>query len=202
MSSPSGIAFVYFLRPIGMRSPIKIGVSSHPITRLFGLLAWSPFKLEIIATAPGCIGTEGWLHQKFRPLHSHSEWFNQGADLWALIQEIQRRGVVPNAPTFIPQPLKRAQKRLFPLAGLMTVLGKHGVSLEDFATAAGVSTARVRVWPTIYNHGAFVGRAAAGFEALGLIWQPNDLARIEDIPPWAPKVVAVSPQPEPEASAA
>lgn len=36
---------VYFIKPIGMDGPIKIGCSDKPARRLITLAAWSPFGM-------------------------------------------------------------------------------------------------------------------------------------------------------------
>ena len=41
--------YVYFIKPVGMEGPIKIGCSIMPTERLEGLAVWSPFPLEIVA---------------------------------------------------------------------------------------------------------------------------------------------------------
>ena len=44
---------VYFLRPVGHLTPIKIGCSLRPENRLETFATWSPLRLEVVATAPG-----------------------------------------------------------------------------------------------------------------------------------------------------
>lgn len=80
--------YVYFLKPIGMNGPIKIGCSQTPVTRLEGLAAWSPFPLELLATAPGDYALEQNLHQCFADVHYHREWFHASAKLSAGIAAI------------------------------------------------------------------------------------------------------------------
>lgn len=67
--------FVYFLKPIGMDGPIKIGCSITPVGRLLAIAAWSPFPLEIAATIPGGLSLEKNIHECFADLHLHREWF-------------------------------------------------------------------------------------------------------------------------------
>lgn len=66
---------VYFLRPIGMLGPIKIGCSHRPLERLDQLVRWSPWPLEIAASAEGCFPMEKKLHHMFKGELSHFEWF-------------------------------------------------------------------------------------------------------------------------------
>src|SRR6185312_8112429 len=70
------VSYVYFIKPIGRKGPIKIGCSNCPESRLVGLAAWSPFRLEIIGRTPGSLSDEGFLHQCFADSHSHHEWFH------------------------------------------------------------------------------------------------------------------------------
>lgn len=85
MSKPG---FVYFVKPIGMTEPIKIGYSLNPVERLNTLMAWAPFHLEVVATAPGEMKDEYRVHCCFADLHSHREWFKAGPRLLEAIQKI------------------------------------------------------------------------------------------------------------------
>lgn len=66
---------VYFIRPIGMDGPVKIGCSGSPASRRTALDTWSPFALEIIATIPGDFQLERRFHALFRKQHQRREWF-------------------------------------------------------------------------------------------------------------------------------
>jgi hypothetical protein len=78
-------SFVYFIKPIGMDGPIKIGCSKRPMGRLANLTLWSPSPLEILATIPGDAFLERKLHVYFASAHLHSEWFAASPELQALI---------------------------------------------------------------------------------------------------------------------
>lgn len=80
--------FVYFIKPVGRKGPIKIGVSWKPLERLSGLMAWSPVKLEIIATIEGTCKLEHNIHACFADCHSHREWFHPAPRLLAAIEKI------------------------------------------------------------------------------------------------------------------
>lgn len=73
--------YVYFLKPVGMYGPVKIGTSETPMNRLHTLMAWSPFKLELMATTPGSWKLEHKLHCRFARSHLHAEWFEPDTDL-------------------------------------------------------------------------------------------------------------------------
>lgn len=79
---------VYFMRPVGMQGPVKIGCSHVTEARRLVLSKWSPFKLEIIAKLPGQFDLERRLHNKFRRQHSHCEWFEWSPELQAVIEAI------------------------------------------------------------------------------------------------------------------
>lgn len=81
--------FVYFIRPIGMAGPIKIGHSAEPRARILTLSTWSPFPLEIITTIPGGRDLECNVHDCFANLHSHREWFHAGKDLLLFIEKLK-----------------------------------------------------------------------------------------------------------------
>jgi hypothetical protein len=86
MSTPS---FVYFIRPIGMLAPVKIGCSTHPQLRLESLVTWSPFPLEIAASTPGNFKLERVFHQRFAHVRSHREWFLADKDLLCGIEKLR-----------------------------------------------------------------------------------------------------------------
>lgn len=79
---------VYFVRPVGMDGPIKIGCSTNPAARLSVLAAWSPFPLEIIGSVLGGFGEENRLHRRFSDLHTRREWFMSSPLLRETIERI------------------------------------------------------------------------------------------------------------------
>lgn len=88
MSGYGGDKRVYFIRPVGMDGPIKIGCSAKPLDRLKVLSAWSPFPLELIGSAPGNFTDEGLLHHRFSDLHTRKEWFMSSPLLRETIERI------------------------------------------------------------------------------------------------------------------
>jgi hypothetical protein len=68
--------FVYFVKPVGQRGPVKIGVSMNPQRRLAEFQAASPVALEMIGTMRGGHVTECRLHATFADLRLHGEWFD------------------------------------------------------------------------------------------------------------------------------
>lgn len=106
MSKPK---YVYFIKPVGMDGPIKIGCSAVPPSRLIEFTVWSPFPLEIIGSVPGGHADETFLHRRFAYLHSHREWFRSspllrntidrilhGESLKSACAEILRTGMIRN----------------------------------------------------------------------------------------------------------
>lgn len=85
---------IYFVKPVGLDGPVKIGCSHLPADRLMTLAAWSPFPLELIGTAPGGYQQEDFLHRCFANSHSHREWFHSTPDLHAAIKKIVASGSV------------------------------------------------------------------------------------------------------------
>ena len=79
---------VYFIKPIGMAGPVKIGGSCHPDKRVGSLADWSPFPLEVIATIEGDYVTERRFHALFEAFHYHREWFHGHADIFAAVAQI------------------------------------------------------------------------------------------------------------------
>lgn len=80
---------VYFIRPVGLEGPVKIGVSTMSWLRLEELMRWSPLPLEVVATLDGGGNLELRFHAKFKHLHSHKEWFKPDPELSATIADIQ-----------------------------------------------------------------------------------------------------------------
>jgi hypothetical protein len=88
VSGQRGKPFVYFIRPVGMRGPVKIGYSTLPERRLMELSVWSPFPLEVACRIPGSNSTELAFHTLFRAFHSHNEWFHPAPEIDATIDAI------------------------------------------------------------------------------------------------------------------
>lgn len=86
------MSYIYFIKPIGVDGPIKIGCSTIPENRLDQLTIWSPWPLEILCTAAGNYKDENFLHSCFASDHSHREWFRSSPRLRAIIDEIARTG--------------------------------------------------------------------------------------------------------------
>lgn len=87
-------SLVYFIKPIGLDGPIKIGCSNAPINRLQGLGSWSPFPLEIIGAVTGTLKDENFLHRCFADTHSHHEWFRSSPALRIAIATILSSGTI------------------------------------------------------------------------------------------------------------
>lgn len=135
------ISRVYFLRPVGMDGPIKIGYSTDVEGRLKSYSHLSPFPLEIAATTPGDFELEQRLHRAFADDHSHHEWFRAGSALLGVIAAI-------NAGSFdaseLPdgRPLKRVRvispesRRSSSLSMRLTWLRRRGVPIPDDVSTA------------------------------------------------------------------
>lgn len=89
--------FIYFLKPVGMSGPIKIGFSNDPEKRLKACTLWSPFKLQVIATAEGDRAIERLLHNCFADIHSHGEWFHPHERLLMAIKAIKAGAKIAEA---------------------------------------------------------------------------------------------------------
>lgn len=89
MKSPN---IVYFIKPVGLYGPIKIGCATVPQDRLLSLSAWSPWPLEILVTIPGSYRLEQDIHECMARSYSHREWFHATAEVLALVEKL-RAGV-------------------------------------------------------------------------------------------------------------
>lgn len=80
---------VYFIKPIGIDGPVKIGCSGCPADRRRSLEEWCPFPLEVVATIPGSFAIERRFHALFADSHYHGEWFNWSAELGHVIDAVK-----------------------------------------------------------------------------------------------------------------
>ena len=72
---------IYFIKPVGMAGPIKIGCSKWPEHRLVEIGRWSPIDLEIMARGAGSHELERFIHRMFADQRSHKEWFHSTPEL-------------------------------------------------------------------------------------------------------------------------
>ena len=79
---------VYFIKPIDMDGPIKIGCSQSPGKRKTTLEMWCPFPLEIVAEIAGGSIIEARFHRKFLSAYLRSEWFTPTKELKHTIRQI------------------------------------------------------------------------------------------------------------------
>lgn len=79
---------VYFIKPIGLDGPIKVGCSQSPETRRRSLETWSPFALEIVAQVDGGFDLEHRFHALFIETHQRREWFGWSKRIAATIAAI------------------------------------------------------------------------------------------------------------------
>lgn len=88
---------IYFIKPVGMPGPVKIGCSADPPKRLLELSTWSPFPLEIVAMADGDFKIERNVHCCFADTHSHREWFHASDRLTAIMARIANGATIAEA---------------------------------------------------------------------------------------------------------
>ena len=85
---PSAKPVVYFVQAETSQL-IKIGWSARLANRIAALRTGSPERLTVLKTIPGDCQLESEIHQRFRHLRHHGEWFKPGDDLLAFIGEAQ-----------------------------------------------------------------------------------------------------------------
>jgi hypothetical protein len=109
--TPGGApSFVYFIRPIGMKGPVKIGCSLSPDGRRETLETWAPFPLEVVASIPGSQELERRFHALLKDFHSHREWFHWCPALEEIIQAVAN-GIFPVEMLPAPQRADHLTKR-------------------------------------------------------------------------------------------
>lgn len=77
---------IYFA---GCQGLIKIGTSLNVQKRLAALQSGCPYPIKLLAAYPGGPKEERRLHRQFLHLRTRGEWHQPGADLRALIREVQ-----------------------------------------------------------------------------------------------------------------
>lgn len=87
--APHKPSHIYFMKPVEMPGPIKIGCSRFVGQRLDTLMAWSPFPLETMASAVGDFRLERHLHDRFAHCRLHKEWFDPSIDLLERIEKVR-----------------------------------------------------------------------------------------------------------------
>lgn len=96
---------VYFIKPVGMDGPIKIGSTTRLHERFASLSLSSPFDLEILASIEGAHDLEHRFHARFVQHRARGEWFVPASELLETIRLIA-------AGTFdvstLPPPLRLA----------------------------------------------------------------------------------------------
>lgn len=110
---------VYFIKPVGLEGPIKIGCSRWPEHRLADLAKWSPIPLEIMASGPGEHVLERFIHRMFKDVRSHKEWFHSTPALLARIDLVRAGKSVATAFDAVPH----------------TPKGRHGPAAVIFKAA-------------------------------------------------------------------
>lgn len=129
---------VYFIRPIGMDGPVKIGLSAEPIKRLKQLMVWSPFPLEIAAAFPGNGEDEAAVQGMFSAFRSHGEWFAPNPGLLTFIENIQNGVAVDKAsPEY-----RTAKSGMRVASGVKSHLTKRVNTAEKACARCGVSVIR------------------------------------------------------------
>lgn len=78
---------IYFIRSYNQF--IKIGYSVDPDYRQRCLQTGSPMKLHLQATMEGCYQTESGLHEMFKHLRVHGEWFRYTDELKWFIRTVK-----------------------------------------------------------------------------------------------------------------
>lgn len=134
---------VYFIKPVGMDGPIKIGCSQSPDSRREALDTWAPFALEIIAEIEGSLVLERRFHARHWDAHERKEWFTATDALKADIAAIK-------AGTFnvadLPEPKKLPSKRGWRTGRKWTEEQKADVRRRNAIRRAETSTGLVCPW--------------------------------------------------------
>lgn len=89
---------VYFVRPVGMDGPIKIGTSVDIQARLGVINSQSRVLCEVMASAPGGYEEERALQKHLLGDWLRSEWFSPSLRLMAIVDHVIATGQLPPIP--------------------------------------------------------------------------------------------------------
>ena len=78
--------YIYFIQ-CTTTGFVKIGKSTNPKSRLKSLQCGSPTKLKLIKKIEGGIYLESILHEYFKHLHRHGEWFKYDGELKRFLKD-------------------------------------------------------------------------------------------------------------------
>jgi hypothetical protein len=80
---------VYFIKPVGMDGPVKIGSAVRYTERVSQISLWSPFELELVAHIEGGQLLEDRFHAYFIDDHYRQEWFHYTPRMGEVIRAVQ-----------------------------------------------------------------------------------------------------------------
>jgi len=83
---------VYFVQS-RLGGPIKIGLTTEPKQRLKQLQNGSPIPLQILGALRGDAKVEAAIHERFRKLRLHDEWFEPSMELVEFIRQFGKGGL-------------------------------------------------------------------------------------------------------------
>jgi len=75
---------IYFIECSGR---VKVGFSENPWARVRKVAADAPFPCELVGVMAGGRNEEASIHDRWRHLHCHREWFAASSDFLAWIRE-------------------------------------------------------------------------------------------------------------------
>lgn len=127
---------IYFVKPVGMDGPVKIGITKNVEKRLMALSVWSPFPLEIIVWVPGTLEDEKLLHSTFADSHSHREWFAVTPELTDAIEKIKRGTPIVEAINPPAEQRSIRKRRVAPVSAERLLWRQYGKKLRHTARHA------------------------------------------------------------------
>jgi len=159
---------VYFVAPV-IGGPVRIGYSEAPKHRLAGLLAWSPYELQILATLDGGFLLEAWFLHRFRAHKHRGDWHKPEFPVIEAAHLIATTGAYPGAPVGDDRYIRLPRLSIDTVA----LADYFGLTEATFAAGLGMLPQSFGNW----RHGSF-GDAAAG-TVLSLAHQMGVLLTIE-----------------------
>lgn len=126
--------YVYFIQA---GQYIKVGRAKDVMSRLDQLKAGSPFPLTLLGAIPGSRKREIQIHEKFKHLRAHGEWFSRCPEIENYIRDtLQAEGIAIARSASAP---KSVNFRLTPMqVWQLSVLARiHGSKTQALVAAIG-----------------------------------------------------------------
>jgi hypothetical protein len=150
--------FIYAIRCMGR---VKIGFSTDPFRRFFGIKTSSPDACVLLGYEAGDMAREAELHDRFKDYRTHGEWFElKGAVAEYVVQmehvpvalrfpELRQNAVITCSPEVLQQ-CKDSQSDLTDASARVVLIeafcARHNISAPSLFKQAGIHPSQWSRW--------------------------------------------------------